>query len=230
MAGLCEWGELRLIGRRLGNSWKSGIGGNDENTLLLLHGKDFTDSSSNHYTVTNSGASVVDGGKFEKALYFTGDDYLRIAGMVIGPSAPFTVDAWIKQGATNRSGSIVGGHTDSTLQMRCDVPTGQYWCSSSYKGLFFVSNKNALVNPTTKYSHLAWVYNGTKHIGYINGVAVNSTSPSLPFYNSNGIYIGACGDTGGIIKEYFIGYISELRISNIARWTSNFTPPDQPYS
>lgn len=225
MVRLSERGELRMIARRLGKKWEPP----DPNTLLLLHGKDFTDSSSNHYTVINSGASVVDGGKFDKALYFTGDDYLHIAGMVIGPSTPFTVDAWIKQGATNNGGSIVGGNTNSTLQMRCAASDGKYWCNSSNTGTFFVSNNNAIVNPTTEYSHLAWVYNGTKHIGYINGVAVNSTSAGLTFYNSNGIYIGVRGYTGGTLGEYFIGYISELRISNIARWTANFTPPTAPY-
>ena len=31
-------------------------------------------------------------------------------------------------------------------------------------------------------------------------------------------------------SEFLYGYIDELRISNIARWTSSFTVPSAPYT
>ena len=43
-------------------------------------------------------------------------------------------------------------------------------------------------------------------------------------YSPNAAY------TGNVIGRYSFCYIDEFRFSNKARWTSNFTPPTEPYA
>ena len=62
---------------------------------------------------------------------------------------------------------------------------------------------------------------------YLDGTLIGS----FQFYDNvnslslTDVYIGAIG--GNIYNFY--GYIDEFRFSNIARWTTNFTPPTIPY-
>ena len=81
---------------------------------------------------------------------------------------------------------------------------------------------------TDTWYHIALVRYGTSIKLYVNGVSNISTSSSLGLVdNSVSLSIGSM-----LTGEYSMnGYIDELRISKgVARWTSNFTPPTQPYS
>ena len=75
--------------------------------------------------------------------------------------------------------------------------------------------------------HRAVVRNGNQFLFFENGVLVSTDEsdlvPELTEYPTIGMYQW----TGG--NQFFSGYISEFRVSNVARWTSNFTPPTEPY-
>jgi hypothetical protein len=75
--------------------------------------------------------------------------------------------------------------------------------------------------------HVAAVINGTSVKIYQNGTEVGSgTWSGSPFNNDNhGINIG-----GGYQTTGFNGYVDEVRISNTARYTANFTPSTTPFS
>jgi hypothetical protein len=72
--------------------------------------------------------------------------------------------------------------------------------------------------------HLALVRNSGVCTFYINGISngTYSTSASLNGVGSNW-YIGVTGDN--IPQSYYNGYISNLRVTNTAVYTSAFTPP-----
>lgn len=63
--------------------------------------------------------------------------------------------------------------------------------------------------------------------GYVKVSGTNAINESLyPNYTVDcSLMIGKYRDYG----LYLNGMIDEFRISNIARWTSNFTPPARPY-
>lgn len=52
---------------------------------------------------------------------------------------------------------------------------------------------------------------------------------SANLLNGTEMYIGARNVPDTNNNGYF-GYLDEIRVSNIARWTSDFTPPTEPYS
>ena len=77
------------------------------------------------------------------------------------------------------------------------------------------------------WAHYAFVRNSTTFTIYKNGVAEDSTtdSDSLPALAAP-LEIGRM--EGG--SQYYTGYIDEYRISNVARYTANFTPDTTEFS
>lgn len=83
----------------------------------------------------------------------------------------------------------------------------------------------AFNSSTTSPAHVALTYDGSTVRGFINGTLVSGCSvatagaalPSSPF---------GFMDNAGLSQ----GYFDEIRVSSVARWTSNFTPPAQQYS
>ena len=78
------------------------------------------------------------------------------------------------------------------------------------------------------WNHYALVRNGSNCSSYLNGTSIYSGScDSVNIAGSNSLTIGRA--PAGL-NYFYSGYIDEVRISNIARWTTNFTPPTVPYS
>ena len=79
------------------------------------------------------------------------------------------------------------------------------------------------------WQHYALVKSGSKYMVFNNGnkVVEKTNSNSIdPF--SGSLFIGAYNYSASWARK-IKGYIDELRISNVARWTTNFTPPTAPY-
>ena len=77
---------------------------------------------------------------------------------------------------------------------------------------------------SAQWSHIAFIFNKNVVSFYINGEMKRSDS----------LIISSCGSINCIGKGWSAGtesasYFDEVRISNIARWTNNFTPPTRPY-
>jgi len=73
------------------------------------------------------------------------------------------------------------------------------------------------------WTHVAWVRNGSTFTGYVAGTSVVSgTLAGTLAEQTLALVVGsAYPDT----LYPFLGYIDEVRISNVARYTANFTPP-----
>jgi hypothetical protein len=82
---------------------------------------------------------------------------------------------------------------------------------------------SALITANT-WAHIAWVKNGTTYSVYVNGtLAQQTTSSTFGTGKSGNVYIGTYFNNG-VPANGFNGYIDDLRISNSALYTSNFTP------
>jgi hypothetical protein len=85
---------------------------------------------------------------------------------------------------------------------------------------------SSVTMPLNSWFHLAFVYNGTSLVLYINGVNVGSKTPSLAnptIAGGDRLVIGS-NYTGG--SSYFSGFMDDFRFTQgIARYTTNFTPP-----
>jgi hypothetical protein len=214
---------------------------NDEDTVLLLHmegtdnGTDIIDDNGKGRAgigASVAGDVVVDTAqsKFGGAsAYFAGTlDYLSLS-TAMGAS-DFTLDFWWRP--TSRFGnypcmtSSVGGSFNSNGEWAFyDRHAGAntkfrfYWRES---GAFQYLESTTTVSNGTWY-HLAVQRDGTTLKLFVNGTEEDSTTSSQSFDTGQPIYIGTetTNESNGHVDEY--------RISDIARYTSDFTPETTPY-
>lgn len=79
------------------------------------------------------------------------------------------------------------------------------------------------------WQHFAVVRSGNTLMLFNNGQKITETTKSFSFGSfERDLHIGRWDSATDALYD-FIGYINELRISNVARWTTNFTPPTAPY-
>jgi hypothetical protein len=160
-------------------------------------------------------------------------DYLTVAGSTdfnFG-TGNFTIEAWVK------FDTIASADVHNAIATRYQ-DANNYWIFSAYSNNdFYFFGKVAssafscssfgvptLVNDT--WYHIALVRSGTEVSVYLNG-----TKHTSPTANSANLNMTADVLIGGLATSYFLdGSIDELRISNIARWTSSFTVPTSAYS
>lgn len=198
-------------------------------TKLLLHGEELIDNSNYSIPLTNSGVVISETqSKFGgKSMYFNGQAYLKTSE-IIPVNGDFTVDWWeycTGNSATRFAQSVNGGcggicaGGSANINSLYISSTGSSWNISSGSVMF-----NTALNT---WVHWALVRNGNTWTTYRNGIKfAQITGVGTIFTNSSGLVIGSFLYDA---NHYFVGYIDEFRISNIARWTEDFTPPTAPY-
>lgn len=195
----------------------------DENTILLLHGEEIADSSQRNQTITNRGVSVsTTQSKFGKSLYFNGSSALRVdcgTDFDFG-TGDFTIDCWCYP--TKQSGYFLNGAAVGATFF------GFYSNGAVGLGRSALAWDNVSETPVSlnTWSHVAVSRSNSVVRFFINGTENLSATNSIS-YGSQG-RLACIGDENG--AYYFTGYVDELRISNVARWTESFTPPTAPYS
>jgi hypothetical protein len=136
----------------------------------------------------------------------------------------FTVDFWVRaNGALDDKFFLEGRFAVGNLH----ITTGGY--SSTVGVLRYVSGSGTLLSTTEiddgNWHHCAIVrYSGTTKL-YVNGVNEGGSLSDSDNYSttSGNWYISANGY--GITTGNLNAYLDEFRISRVARWTSDFTPP-----
>lgn len=199
---------------------------NDANTLLLLHGEDFSDSSMYNNAVTNTKA-VIDSSivKFGKSFKFSSaSTYLRSSLPIRLSSHDFTVEWWeYKLSNVNDSELIMfGGSSYGIIHFGNVVNGKSTWYASSNGSSWNIASARpmgtALLN---QWVHRAFVRSGSTFYAFENGVLTDT----LTF--AGAIYLN--GDIVQVSRNAFNAYVDEVRISSVARWTKDFTPPSSPY-
>jgi len=205
---------------------------------LLLHGDgadgstEIFDSSLNPKTVTAVGNAQISTteSKFNgSSLKFDGSgDYVATPDSEdFYLPGDFTIEAWVYPTSSTGIHIIVAqwreqGGSDRNFSIRSD------------DGIFYMNragtNRSVSLGAFSlnQWTHFAIsVENGTCY-GFINGVLQDSNSNFTAAANNSTepLGIGAYGN-GDYVFE---GYIDEFRITKgVARYTSNFTPPTQPF-
>jgi hypothetical protein len=221
------------------------MAGVDAQTVLLVHcdGADgssvFTDSSQYAHALTRSGVKVdTDQSKFGgSSALFQGTTGQMIVAQDSGDwnfgSGDFTIDLWAMFASADIDATLVAQYGSSNSAFHFS-----YFGASGTPELWFnyyTSSSSPYMPQAWKpvpgvWYHIALVRSGNRIKYYINGTNITSggfTIGSDTIINSNQpLTIGETYNSGTPMN----GWIDEVRISKgVARWTTNFTPPTEPY-
>jgi hypothetical protein len=135
----------------------------------------------------------------------------------------FTVEGWFRpqlagdaeqgpgtrffyfKGVNSATGIGIGVSTDGIL-----------WRGPSFDDLGYTVSLSS-----SAWNHLAFVFNGTTKTIYLNGTSVASAAHSLNITNTSILTIGGFFTDS---RFNYDGYIDEIRVSKVARYTTTFTP------
>lgn len=204
----------------------------DPNTLLLLHGENFADSSGNGHSITNNGVTIsTSQSKFGgSSFYFDGGSYIKA-----DISGAKTVDFWLYTNTATASGKYPIPFSMSLSGVRTNVQIDDSTSSAYPVYRVIINNAVSGGNGSTVISrgtwhHLAYCYDGNgTHSFYLDGVLQKQFNASVGDYAY--LVLGVAMNYDGTFdaNTYFTGYIDEIRVSDVVRWTEDFTPPTEPY-
>ena len=211
--------------------------GNDRhfsNVSLLLHmdgangSTTFTDNSANSYSITKYGTAAIStiqsqfGGA---SAYFDGSGArLGLSSTAIDFGAgDFTAECWIYLNANPSSsyGQIIGKHV-------AGISASWIFNLDASRVLSFVWNNavNVLSTGTalnlSQWYHIAACRNGSTIRVYINGIQSASTTISYTFSSATEFTVGSSANDNANAR--LNAYIDDIRLTKVARYTSNFTP------
>jgi hypothetical protein len=212
---------------------------NDANTLLLIHanGTDastvFTDDTANRTQIgiiANGNAQISTAqSKFggASALFDGNADYLEtnsnLPALSFG-TGDFTFEGWFRFANTNADMALYTGSTSNgDLDIR-RVDDNTVRIGRVNTAWDLISGASGITSNT--WHHIAIVRQSTTLTIYVDGASKGSTSNSINYTVASQIRIGSFGSGGGLSYN---GYMDEMRVSNIARYTAAFTPSTTPF-
>ena len=138
-------------------------------------------------------------------------------------ASSFSLEAWVLQEATVTTGTIVsksnaksGNEKGYKLVVNNSYPNLK-WYDNSSTLIVDITSPYAISND--RWYHIAATYDGSTAKLYIDGIEVASTSTVVsPSYDTEDFMIGATydSDTPSTPRDFFNGYIDEVRIWNTA--------------
>ena len=215
------------------------MAGIDENTVLLIQSE--TTDGSTTFDDTGGGANCPhtitpyadvhhesDQAKFGNTsiCFDAADDALVLPASVdwnFG-TGNYTVDFWMYLPSDPGNDYVFDiGKNGSFLRLWASGPRFDFYANGVY-----VFRYNTSLTKTT-WHHIAIVKSATNVTKlYIDGTCVYTSSTTHTFGSSSlALTVGNYGARGAYAVN---AYIEEFRLSNIARWASDFTPPIEPYS
>ncbi len=213
-------------------------GGNDINTVTLLHFDGANNStaivdacsSPRKYSAVGDAKILTNQSKFGgSSVYFDGaGDY------VIGDGNPayvftsdYTIDFWVcpnSGAAVNRYVvDMTGGSGNNHVGMY--ISTTGVMCAS-YNGSTMLTGTTGLA--VGVWYHIALVRTAGTTKMYVNGVQEGGNTAAANGNLTPGTTAPTLGINGS--SNPYLGWIDEFRVSNVARWTSGFTPPTAQYA
>lgn len=210
-------------------------------SLALLHldgtngSSTFTDVYGNTWSAVNSAVLSTTQAKFGTASLattnnkhittpeaanwnFTGDFTVELQ-LYLNTNPTGGFNALISKGALSTHWILFQLNTTGGIAMLYSTSGGTWG--------FSISEATAIT--TGAWHHLALVRSSGVGTGYLDGTSFGTASLSgtLSTDSSSALSIG--GDAAGN-GQAIDGYVDEIRISNVARYTSNFTPPSSAFT
>jgi hypothetical protein len=141
------------------------------------------------------------------------NDLFEIAG-------DFTIECWMRSTNVTVSQNFINSRSEAST----DYFAMRIYNSQLYWNINGSSFANTSISSNTWY-HCALVRSGSTVTAYLNGSSKGSTtfSGAISTTGSNAIMIG--GYNAPTVSQPLNGHIDEVRISSVARYTSNFTAP-----
>lgn len=206
--------------------------------------------------LTNVGSASTTTSKFGQARQLTASSSHRLyaadSNSFDATESTMTVEMWVRHSSlpannqymvyTSKSSTTAGNIGWEFGVKKAGGGSSNYrlYFSSSIDGgatrVERVSGSNcADLATTSTYTHVAVTWDKGSINFYCNGAAngsnSNGTIGSAVLYQSTGQFqIGTPVYTSGGVHNYFNGYIDEVRISQIVRWTTTFTPQTATYT
>jgi hypothetical protein len=153
------------------------------------------------------------------SLYFDGSGsilYTPVYTPTMG-SGDFTIEYWMNTSGSSDVRMFTFGDNNASGSLHI-IYTGQY-IRVNWESTGGATGTHAVNGGTWHY--FALVRSGGTLKSYVDGVLdVNYGTVSVNF-NNPALSVGG----NSSLSSYYTGYIDDLRISNYARYTSNFTPP-----
>lgn len=211
--------------------------GIDKNTIFCLRGDTYTDLSENPKKIVTTGTALATNGQFGLKGINTNTGYMSIANCFknFDWAGDFTIEWWeYPNGSFSKGALFFNRASTSSANTQHGLLMGYhgtmiYMSNASVwaNGFSGVTNKSVTLNTWT---HWAFVRQGSTWKSYKNGTLFwTGTNTITPNACDNGLTIGAWIETATFDYGYN-AIINDYRISNIARYTDNFTPRQAPFS
>lgn len=120
---------------------------------------------------------------------------------------------------------IVGQGSAGNISWALRLENDNTFSMLYYNGGYIIDAKCSFTPTINSWYHLAYVKNGSSQYLFINGISQTLTTNTVGSFGdiSGKLFVGTEYNKGA--NYFYKGYISELRISNVSRYTANFTPP-----
>ena len=211
---------------------------NDTNTVLLIHGNG-TNGSNEFFDdagVRNSiGVSAIGNAqvstaqsKFGGASYLSDGtgDYLLVNNALntfTYGTNNFTIEMWVRYTSTKDFQILYDGRTTSTF----NAITPVVYVQNGNQLHYFVNGVDVITTSVTTntWYHVAISRSGSSTRMFLNGTQVGTTyTDSNNYICDSTLWLGSHKAVGGSNAYSLVGNMDEVRVSNTARYTSNFTP------
>lgn len=159
------------------------------------------------------------------AIFDGTGDYLSIpdsADWAFGTNN-FTVDCWVRFSASTNDQMIYAQGTN-------EINLQQLYMHFVDNTLHFVLNGGTTFDHSWAWTpslntwyHVALVRSGSSWYAFVNGSSLGTNTSSASIGDYTGAFI--IGANYNVAVNFLNGYVDEFRVSNIARWTANFTSP-----
>lgn len=200
----------------------------DRNTIFFIDDS-LKDSSEYSHSISNTNVilSTEQSKIGNSSLYFSGESYLDIS-LSISVSGDFTIDWWAYQTSSSNYPTFFELYNSSNTTRGYFVHGPSGGASGTPIYLCWASQNANVASQSDKLNQ--WVHYALTQVGtlltlYINGESkctLTRSSTNIP----NAIRIGTVKNNYTTAAQY-TGYIDCFRISDMVRWTENFTPPEK---
>ena len=156
------------------------------------------------------------------ALYIDAGTSLKInstSTLNLNALAPFTFEFWVYNTRDTSNAGFISMRDTVVSYCPIVVQKNQFLIGNNELSSWVSWETLTATIPLSQWVHVALVGDGVNIKQYINGLVSGSVTHSNWTNGNNFLNIGRDPD------DSFVGYINDLRFSNVAVYTANFTPP-----